>query len=228
MGAVPSRSLLSIGEVLAQLRPDFPDVTVSKIRFLESEGLVQPARTPSGYRKFSPADVARLHYVLAAQRDHYLPLRVIKEHLQARDGGQPAPGPRALGQPGEVRLTREALLAAAKVDAALLEQMQEHGLVAAVRAGRAAEETFDADALAVASVVAELAAYGLAPRHLRSLRTAVDREADLVGQVIGPLLRQRSPQARARAEEAARELGALLLRAHTALARTRIRDLTGP
>ncbi len=92
MSAVPSpRSLMSIGEVLAQLRTDFPDVTISKIRFLESEGLVEPARTPSGYRKFSHADVARLHYVLATQRDHYLPLRVIKEHLDALDRGLEPP-----------------------------------------------------------------------------------------------------------------------------------------
>ena len=82
---------MSIGEVLAQLRTEFPDVTISKIRFLESEGLVEPARTPSGYRKFSHADVARLRFVLATQRDHYLPLRVIKEHLDALDRGLEPP-----------------------------------------------------------------------------------------------------------------------------------------
>ncbi len=97
--AVPARSLRSIGEVLATLRAEFPDVTISKIRFLESEGLVEPARTASGYRKFSHEDVERLRYVLAAQRDHYLPLRVIKDHLDALDRGlEPAPsvadGPR--------------------------------------------------------------------------------------------------------------------------------------
>ena len=82
---------LTIGEVLAVLRDDFPDVTISKIRYLESEDLVHPQRTPSGYRKFSRADVSRLRYVLAAQRDHYLPLRVIKEHLEALDRGEPLP-----------------------------------------------------------------------------------------------------------------------------------------
>src|SRR3954466_2207137 len=94
---------LSIGEVLAVLRDDFPDVTISKIRYLESENLVHPQRTPSGYRKFSRADVARLRYVLAAQRDHYLPLRVIKEHLEALDRGEPLPasvtGPVAVPPP---------------------------------------------------------------------------------------------------------------------------------
>jgi DNA-binding transcriptional MerR regulator len=245
MSAVPHRSLMSIGEVLTQLRTDFPDVTISKIRFLESEGLVEPARTPSGYRKFSHADVARLHYVLATQRDHYLPLRVIKEHLDALDrgleppavpGGRPtaprsagrpdwAPGPRALGDSPELRLSRDELAVSAKIDAGLLAEIEEYGLVAPVR-GRDGEH-FDADALVIATAVAELAAYGLEPRHLRSFKTAAEREVDLVGQVVGPLLRQRSPQARARAEEVARELGALSLRLHTALVRARLRDVTG-
>ncbi|MGY1610275.1 transcriptional regulator FtsR, partial [Geodermatophilus sp. SYSU D00700] len=92
-GAADARTpRLTIGAVLTALRDDFPDVTISKIRFLESEGLVSPQRTPSGYRKFSRADVDRLRYVLTAQRDHYLPLRVIKEHLDALDRGQPVPG----------------------------------------------------------------------------------------------------------------------------------------
>ncbi|WP_324277702.1 MerR family transcriptional regulator [Blastococcus brunescens] len=86
---------LTIGEVLAVLRDDFPDVTISKIRYLESEDLVHPQRTPSGYRKFSRADVSRLRYVLAAQRDQYLPLRVIKDHLEALDRGSRCPRPSA-------------------------------------------------------------------------------------------------------------------------------------
>ena len=91
--AVPERTLLGIGEVIQALRPDFPDVTISKIRFLESEGLVRPARTASGYRKFSPVDVERLRYVLRMQRDHYLPLKVIREHLDALDRGLEPPSP---------------------------------------------------------------------------------------------------------------------------------------
>src|SRR5437762_13610049 len=88
----PERGLMSIGEVLAHLRADFPDTTISKLRFLETEGLVEPSRTAAGYRKYSSADVARLRYVLTAQRDHYLPLRVIREHLAAIDRGErPAP-----------------------------------------------------------------------------------------------------------------------------------------
>jgi DNA-binding transcriptional MerR regulator len=244
--ALPAASLMSIGEVLADLRGEFPDVTISKIRFLESEGLVEPARTPSGYRKFSHADVARLRYVLATQRDHYLPLRVIREHLDAIDRGlePPAlpgdrprvpraadeglPGPRSLSaEPVELRLTRAELVDAANIDADLFEQIEGFGLVAPTRTARASEPTYDQDALVVATAVAELAAFGLEPRHLRAFRTAADRESDLIGQVVGPLLRQRSPDARARAEDTAREMGALALRLHTALVRSRLRRVVG-
>jgi DNA-binding transcriptional MerR regulator len=245
LSGLPLSTLLSIGDVLAALRSDFPDVTVSKIRFLETEGLVEPARTPSGYRKFSQADVARLRYVLAAQRDHYLPLKVIREHLDAIDRGlePPAapgqkprvpasadahlPGPRALAPQLGLRLSRSELLESAGLDEQLLASVEEFGLLEPVpgTAGHADGPRYDADALAVATAVGELAAHGLEPRHLRGFRTAADREADLVAQVVGPLLRQRSPQARAHAEEAARELGATTLRLHTALVRARLRSL---
>ena len=244
--ALPVSSLMSIGEVLAQLRPEFPDVTISKIRFLESEGLIEPARTPSGYRKFSHADVARLRYVLGTQRDHYLPLRVIREHLDAIDRGlePPAvpgdrprvpavadeglPGPRALvGQKVELRLSRAELAEAAGLAETLLAEVEGFGLIEPVKGSAADGPLYDADALVVATAVAELSAYGLEPRHLRAFRTAAEREADLMAQVVGPLLRQRSPQARARAEEVARELGATSLRLHTALVRARLRDVVG-
>lgn len=246
--ALPASSLMSIGEVLSQLRPEFPDVTISKLRFLESEGLVEPARTPSGYRKFSYADVARLRYVLGAQRDHYLPLRVIREHLDAMDRGlQPPafpgerptvppqadedlPGPRALvPDKVELRLSRSELCVAAGLDEEELSQVEAFGLIEpmAGTAKSAAGPLFDADALVVATAVAELSAYGLEARHLRAFRTAADRESDLMAQVVGPLLRQRSPQARARAEEVARELGAISLRLHTALVRARLRGVVG-
>jgi len=218
---------MSIGEVLQALRGDFPDVTISKIRFLESEGLVEPARTPSGYRKFSHQDVDRLRYVLSAQRDQYLPLRVIKEHLDAIDRGRKVPAPPRgrgadlVGVPdnSEVRLSRSELIEAAGIDADLLDQIEDHGLVAK----RPGTRHYDGDALAVASTIAEMRAYGLEPRHLRAFRTGAEREAGLVEQVVAPLLRQRDPEARARAEEVAREMGALSVRLHTALVRTALR-----
>jgi len=225
--AVPARSLMSIGEVLQTLRGDFPDVTISKIRFLESEGLVEPARTPSGYRKFSHQDVERLRYVLSSQRDQYLPLRVIKEHLDAIDRGRDVPShPRGPGADlvgvtdnSEIRLSRSELIEAAGIDADLLDQIENHGLVAP----RAGTTHYDGDALAVASTIAEMRAYGLEPRHLRAFRTGAEREAGLVEQVVAPLLLQRDPEARARAEEVAREMGELSVRLHTALVRTALR-----
>jgi DNA-binding transcriptional MerR regulator len=244
---------MSIGEVLGALRPEFPDVTISKLRFLESEGLVEPARTPSGYRKFSHEDLDRLRYVLEAQRDHYLPLRVIKEHLDAMDRGLELPDqpggrprvPRAVlsaqegadegsaaftptpgAESARLRLSRSELAEAAGIDPALLEQIETYGLVTA-RTGTGATAYFDADALAVAQIVSAMSSYGLEPRHLRSFRTAAERESSLVEQVVAPLLRQRSPQARARAEEVAREMAALSVRLHTALVRAAMRSVVG-
>lgn len=251
--AVPARSLMSIGEVLGALRAEFPDVSISKIRFLESEGLIEPARTPSGYRKFSHADVDRLRYVLAAQRDHYLPLRVIKEQLDAVDRGLELPEhpdgrprvPRAVVDalhsaaaavepgafapghgPGDVRMSRAELLEEAGIEVDLLDQLENFGLLSN-RAGAGGATYYDADALAVAQIVAAMSSYGLEPRHLRAFRTAAEREASLVEQVVAPLLRQRSPEARARAEEAARELAALSVRLHTALVRAAMRNVVG-
>jgi DNA-binding transcriptional MerR regulator len=235
-----SRASLSIGEVLTQLRGDFPDVTISKIRFLESEGLVEPDRTSAGYRKFSHADVHRLRYVLTAQRDHYLPLRVIKDHLDALDRGlEPAdhanagprvpmaliatdglPGPEAFGtDPAEVRLSRKELLAAAELDEEALVQLEQYGLVAT----RPGSNHYDGTSLVVARTVAEMSRFGIEPRHLRSFKAAADREVGLVEQVVTPLVRQRNPEARARAEEVARELAALSVRLHASLVKAGLR-----
>ncbi|MEV6979300.1 MerR family transcriptional regulator [Kitasatospora sp. NPDC093806] len=223
--------MLSIGAVLAFLHDDFPEVTISKIRFLEAEGLVEPRRTPSGYRKFSPADVERLAYVLRMQRDHYLPLRVIREHLDAIERGEspPAlpgsadarPGPleeadRELTASAEaatgVRLGRAELLAAAEAGEAELVEWESYGLVASGPDGG-----YDGEALQVARLVAELGRYGLEPRHLRAMKAAADREIALVDQVVAPLRRHRNPQTRAHAEATARELATLSVRLHAAM-----------
>ena len=234
------KSFLSIGEVLAQLRGEFPDVTISKIRFLEAEGLVEPERTSSGYRKFSRDDVARLRYVLSAQRDHYLPLRVIKQRLEALDRGlEPGdgagaaprvprslvavdglPGPEAFGREvSELRLPRAELLEAAGLAESQLAQLEQHGLLSP-RGGRT---HYDGDALVIARTAAELARFGIEPRHLRTFRSAADREIGLVQQVVTPLVRQRNPEARARAEEVSRELAALSVRLHAALVKSGLR-----
>jgi DNA-binding transcriptional MerR regulator len=241
-----ARAYLSIGEVLAQLRPEFPDTTISKLRFLESEGLVEPERTPAGYRKYSREDVARLRYVLAAQRDQYLPLRVIREHLEALDRGAPRDGKDtaddnhqgparalvaadALPEAGDfsrvesdIRLSRSELLERTGMTDAQLRQIESFGLVTARGAG-----WYDVDGLAVAETVARMAEFGLEPRHLRGYRTAADREVGLFEQVVAPVARQKGPEAKERAEETVRELAALSLRLHVALVQARLRGTLG-
>ena len=225
---------MSIGEVISVLRPEFPDVTISKIRFLEEQGLVEPDRTPSGYRKFSHTDVERLRFVLSVQRDHYLPLRVIREHLEALDRGldpQPLPGgpprgprlvettptaPERFGPGPQLRMTRGELMAAAKADADLLAALESYGLVTAHRGSMG----YDEEALAIARAAAQLAGFGIEPRHLRAFRSAADREAGLVEQVAAPLRRQRGPEAAARAEEITCEVAALCVQLHAALVKS--------
>jgi DNA-binding transcriptional MerR regulator len=241
--SLPARGTLSIGEVLAQLRADFPDVTISKIRFLEDQGLVQPDRTPSGYRKFSGSDVARLKYVLSQQRDHYLPLRVIKDQLEAIDRGH-GHGPAVTGSvpraahptivdnaptaehfrssAAAMRLSREELLNTAGLRPAQLSELEQYGLITQRAGGY-----YDDDALAIARVVAEMARFGIEGRHLRGFKSAADREVGLFGQVAGPMAKQRSGEGRARAEETVRELAALSVRLHAALVQIGLREIVG-
>ncbi|MFD9483095.1 MerR family transcriptional regulator [Streptomyces sp. NPDC059991] len=221
--------LMSIGTVLNQLREEFPEVTISKIRFLESEGLVEPRRTPSGYRKFSPEDVERLAQVLRMQRDHYLPLKVIREHLDALSRGEqpvlPAPGGAgdlpdggAEGDPERrtaSRVGRTELLVGAEVTEAELTDWESYGLL---KAGP--EGGYDAESVNVARLVADLGRFGLEPRHLRAMKAAADREAGLIEQVVAPLRLHRNPQTRAHAEATVRELAALSVRLHAALVQT--------
>lgn len=230
--ARPPRDGLSIGAVLAQLRSDFPDITISKIRFLEAEGLISPARTDSGYRQFTTADVQRLRFVLAAQRDHYLPLKVIREQLAAADlhAARPArplvavaePVPPACPPVPDGPVTRDELVAAADIDSALLAELEQFGLVSADTAGR-----FAPDAVAVATTVRCLGEYGIEPRHLRAFRSAADREVGLLSQVVAPLLRNRDPATRARAEEIGRQLTTLSVTLHTLLVRAGLRATVG-
>jgi DNA-binding transcriptional MerR regulator len=230
---------MSIGEVLAHLRNDFPDTTISKLRFLEAEGLVEPCRTPSGYRKYSWTDVTRLRYVLTAQRDHYLPLRVIRDQLAALDDGDSAHAAAAGGSrvrlaveagewtaaeadPAELRLSRAELLARTGLAEPVLDTLEQSGLVVSRNGGG-----YDADALEVAAAAACLAEYGLEARHLRAYRAAADREIGLFGQLVAPLARQGGPTARARAVETFQELTALTQRLQAALVRAGLRETLG-
>ena len=212
--------------MLALLRADFPDVSVSKIRFLENEGLIQPARSPSRYRKFAPADVERLRYILTAQRDQYLPLRVIKDQLDAveEDGyGEPGRYPAPAGRPAGPAhpagpLTRRELLEATGLEEAQLAELEDFGLVR--RSGR----HYGPDALAAARAIVALGGYGVQARNLRVLRASVERETALIEQVVAPILRQRSPGARDRARQTAREIAAIALQLHAALIEAALAD----
>jgi DNA-binding transcriptional MerR regulator len=219
----------SIGAVLDRLRHEFPDVTISKIRFLESEGLVSPARSASGYRQFSADDLERLRFVLAAQRDQYLPLKVIKQQLDERDDVRsgdsrplvvvPSGEPEQVNARPKVRLTREDLLAEAGIDSSTLNALEQYGIVRAGTAG-----FYDTDAVELASTAQALTDFGIEPRHLRAFRAAADRETGLLHQVVGPVARQRDPDAAARAEDLLREMAGLSVRLHALLIRVGLRE----
>lgn len=227
---VPPDRLMSIGEVLGQLRADFPDITISKLRFLETEGLVEPRRTPAGYRKYTWPDVARLRYVLTAQRDHYLPLRVIREHLASLDDSAVLAGnglvavPDDTDEPVEVdpRLTRAELLHRTGIDDDTLRALEQSGMVT-VRTGGG----YDSDAVEIVSAVAHLSEYGLETRHLRAYRAAADREIGLFGQMVAPMAHQSGTAGRAKAADTVRELAALTQRLQAAMVRAGLRETLG-
>jgi hypothetical protein len=273
----PGTGTMSIGEVLGILKPEFPDITVSKIRFLEGAGLVQPDRSASGYRKFSEDDVARLRFVLRAQRDQYLPLRVIRQRLAEleRVGGLEGKGPEAIGgedagagspaaaadggvgagsasraapagppdaqagpvsavaagppgggsgaagtQPGraaagmfgappsDAQFTRDELCRAAGATADQLMELESFGLVSARGSGDRGA-WYGGDDLVLLRLARELADYGLEARHLRMYKLFAEREAALFEQVVAPLVRQRNPEARARARDTIEALAQL-------------------
>lgn len=224
---------LPIGEVLKLLKPEFEDVTISKIRFLEAEGLIQPDRTPAGYRRFTDEDVERLRWILTAQRDRYLPLKVIRDELgdPARElvppleearGATPAQpsltdvvtaaadrAEQDATTPTDVRLSGRELAEAAGVEEARVRGLQEHGILPP-------GDIFDGTALLATRAAATLMEAGLEPRHLRMYRQFADREVALLQQLVTPVLRQRNPQARRRASEvldAVSDAGARLHRA---------------
>ncbi|MCY0904212.1 MerR family transcriptional regulator [Arthrobacter sp. H14-L1] len=230
-GRTAPQVIFNIGEVLAQLTEDFPSVTASKIRFYEEKGLITPQRTPAGYRQFRESDVERLRFVLALQRDHYLPLKVIRGYLDAIDRGEGPenlpPGvsiaPRMVSDELAMelksrarRLTPEQLRAESGASAELLSSLISFGLIAAK------EGHFDDHALRVAKACTALSAHGLEPRHLRPFQAAAEREFGLVERVVAPLSSRRDGASQARAAETAREISELCLGLHSALVQDRI------
>jgi DNA-binding transcriptional MerR regulator len=199
-----TRAGVSIGQVLDELRPEFPDISPSKIRFLEAEGLIQPLRSSSGYRRFAVADIERLRFILTAQRDEYLPLRVIKDRLDAVDGT--ADG--GAGEVPAVAMTRSELLTAAGATEGMLAELEDYGLVRRAR-------VYGTQALSVVREAVLLAEYGIQPRHLRAVKASADREASLVEQAVAPLTRQKG--SREPALRAARDIAGRIARLHATL-----------
>jgi len=222
---VQDEASVSIGEVLALLQREFPDISVSKIRFLESEGLVRPLRTASGYRRFRDADITRLQTVLMLQRDHYLPLKVIRDHLESADQNLEAIAVHGTGlhptdfRPGagRLRLDREELADAAGLRAATVDELVSIGLITPTPLG-----TFDQEAFTICEIVSRLAQHGVEPRHLRAFRVVADRDAGLIEQVANPHRVRQSAQDRLHGDELVRELAALIIGLHAAVLRSEL------
>ncbi|KJX74797.1 MerR family transcriptional regulator [Mycobacterium lepromatosis] len=237
---------MSIGEVLDLLRSDFPDVTISKIRFLEAEGLVTPQRSASGYRRFTAYDCARLRFILTVQRDHYLPLKVIRAQLDAQpDGelppfGSPYVVPRLVSMTGSsgagvgsgvgsdtavvssagIWLSREDLLDRSGVAEDLLTALLKAGVITTGPCG-----FFDEHAVVTLQCARALSEYGVEPRHLRAFRSAADRQSDLIVQIAGPIVKAGKAGARDRADDLVREVVALAITLHTSLIKSAVRGV---
>ena len=221
----PSTSgLLSIGQVMARLRPEFPDLTPSKLRFLEERQLISPARTESGYRKFSSTDMDRLRFVLTMQRDHYLPLKVIRGYLDELDAGlKPelpgsATGPIPTILPTERKYRREELVREANATPQLLNDAVSASLIVA-------SDLYGEPALAVLKALVELQRSGIEPRHLRGFRVAAERELGLIESALIPTSRRKDASSRAKASELARDIAGQLEVVRSSLIRSALTRL---
>ena len=229
--AAPSAAkTMSIGVVLKQLREEFPDVTVSKIRFLESEGLITPQRTASGYRRFTTDDVERLRYILITQRDNYLPLKVIREQLEAMDSGQvtaimsvsesdPLVSPDSFRAPTSTHLSDSDVAEQAQADQQLVDQLVRDGLIVPDAAGH-----FTADDVRIVTAALALAEFGFDSRHLKTLRTMARRQADLISQVTEPVAKSGRENSAQQAEEIGQQLSALVVSLHASLVKNELRN----
>ena len=228
-----SRDYLSIGEVLDSVRSEFPDVSISKIRFLESEGLIEPQRTDSGYRMFYEQDVSRLRFILQLQRDHFLPLKVIRERLAEVDGNgglmpqvpaapatqEPEPAKAPVNLQG-ASLTRDELQKAAGLTQTQLKELEDFGLVAAGETG-----SYDENDLVVAKAAARFFEYGVQARHLKMYRQFADREAAFFEQIVMPVARRKDPQGQADAVRSLGELAGLARQMKEAALSASLREL---
>lgn len=222
-------AMLSIGAVCDALKADFPSISISKIRYLEDQKLVSPKRTPGGYRLFSQDDLERLRTILRLQRDEFLPLRVIRQELESRATA----GFSATNQAKQIKRARldepapsrrydiDELLERTGASAMLVRELQEYGLVSS-------DGGYDEVALEVVQSAAELAQYGVQPRHLRLFRTAAEREASLLEQLLTTGLRSRNPERRAEAFAALEELAGLVSHMRHLMLITELRGLVQP
>lgn len=233
-----SRARLSIGEVLGQLRGDFPGLNISKIRFLEAEGLIEPERTPSGYRKFYPDDVERLKSILRLQRDEYLPLKVIKERLLKADAGdeddQPTLEQATSGMdtdgggedlaeaPTGLQMSLEEMAAATGVDRDRIKELEQFGIVCSH--GPEGGRYYDGDDYVTLSIVKDFLRFGIEPRHLTMYKHFADRESAFFEALVAPTLRQKNPDARRAATQTLGELTATSRKFKQALLRNALRD----
>ena len=215
--------LLSIGQVLARLTTEFPDLTPSKLRFLEERQLLSPSRTESGYRKFSAADLERLRFVLSLQRDHYLPLKVIRGYLDDLDAGREPELPRgAQAAPSmlstERRLSREELIREAGATPQLLNDAVSSSLIIA-------SDHYSDDVLAVLRSLVELQRTGIEPRHRRTFRASAERELGLIENALMPITHRKDSSSRAQAIELAKEIAGQLEIVRSSLIRSALSRL---
>ncbi|GAB3604427.1 transcriptional regulator FtsR [Microbacterium aureliae] len=219
-----SAGLLSIGQVLARLTPEFPTLTSSKLRFLEVQGIVSPTRTESGYRKFSQADLDRLRLALTLQRDHYMPLGVIRDYLEDVDAGRD-PAPQAAVPPPSIvpaprRYRRPELLTAAGAAPQLLNDAISVGILAG-------SDSYTDQHVQLLRALVALDRHGIEPRHVRALRQNAERDVALIEQAIAPVLRRTDAASRGRAGEVGTELAKRLDEVRAIFIRTALDRLLG-
>ena len=233
-----TRNYQSIGEVLVSVKTEFPDITISKIRFLEAEGLIEPERTPSGYRKFYGPDVERLKSILRMQRDEYLPLKVIKERLLHQDAGSDGngsageadadgeegadPADEIAEAPTGLQMSLEEMSTATGIDRDRIKELESFGIVRSH--GPEGARYYDGDAFIVLSIVKDFFRYGIEARHLTMYKHFADRESSFFDQIVAPTLRQKNPDARRTAAQTLANLSATSRKFKQALLRTNLRD----